>query len=150
MDLNHKLYKSVSESYKSTKYGITLCNKSINLYQDRINLVQKLAKDFSQIIGVKDSTANLYTELKIHNFKIFIGSEVRLLENLKIGGAGLISATANVTSSIAQEVYDSFKKGKTSELNEHLISVRKVFDKYNLISALHSYKAQEDSSYKNI
>jgi len=99
---------------------------------------------------VKDSTANLYTELKIHNFKIFIGSEVRLLENLKIGGAGLISATANVTSSIAQEVYDSFKKGKTSELNEHLISVRKVFDKYNLISALHSYKAQEDSSYKNI
>ncbi len=99
---------------------------------------------------MKDSTANLYTELKIHNFKIFIGSEVRLLENLKIGGAGLISATANVTSSIAQEVYDSFKKGKTSELNEHLISVRKVFDKYNLISALHSYKAQEDSSYKNI
>ena len=145
----YQWFKKVIEKLPKSK--IILYNfEKLSGFKFSINLVQKLAKDFSQIIGVKDSTANLYTELKIHNFKIFIGSEVRLLENLKIGGAGLISATANVTSSIAQEVYDSFKKGKTSELNEHLISVRKVFDKYNLISALHSYKAQEDSSYKNI
>ena len=28
--------------------------------------------------------------------------------------------------------------------------MRKVFDNYDLISALHSYKAQEDSVYMNI
>ena len=145
----YQWFKKVIEKLPKSK--IILYNfEKLSGFKFSINLVQKLAKDFSQIIGVKDSTANLYTELKIQNFKIFVGSEVRLLENLKIGGAGLISATANVTSSIAQNVYDSFKKGKTSELNEHLISVRKVFDQYNLLSALHSYKAQEDPSYKNI
>jgi len=145
----YQWFKKVIEKLPKSK--IILYNfEKLSGFKFSINLVKKLVKDFPQIIGVKDSTANLYTELKILNFKIFVGSETRLLENLKIGGAGLISATANVTSSIAQNVYDSFKKGKTSELNEHLISVRKVFDQYNLISALHSYKAQEDSSYKNI
>ena len=34
--------------------------------------------------------------------------------------------------------------------NEKLVKVRSVFDKYNLISALHSYFALKDSKYKNI
>ena len=114
-------------------------------------LVERLAKNYSQIIGIKDSTANLYNKLKIPNFKIFVGSEVRLLENLELGGAGLISATVNVTSSLARNVYESFKKGKVeTDQNNHLIAVRKVFDNYNLISALHSYKAEENSFYNNI
>jgi len=116
-----------------------------------VQLVERLAKNYSQIIGIKDSTANLYNKLKIPNFKIFVGSEVRLLENLELGGAGLISATANITSSLARNVYESFKKGKVeTDQNNHLIDVRKVFDNYNLISALHSYKAEENSFYNNI
>jgi len=116
-----------------------------------VQLVERLAKNYSQIIGIKDSTANLYNKLKIPNFKIFVGSEVRLLENLELGGAGLISATANITSSLARDVYESFKKGKVeTDQNNHLIAVRKVFDNYNLISALHSYKAEENSFYNNI
>ncbi len=116
-----------------------------------VQLVERLAKDYSQIIGIKDSTANLYNKLKIPNFKIFVGSEVRLLENLKLGGAGLISATVNITSSLARNVYESFKRGKVeTDQNDHLVSVRKVFDNYNLISALHSYKAEENSFYNNI
>ena len=114
-------------------------------------LVERLAKDYSQVIGIKDSTANLYNKLKIPNFKIFVGSEVRLLENLELGGAGLISATVNITSSLARDVYESFKKGKVeTDQNDHLVAVRKVFDNYNLISALHSYKAEENSFYNNI
>ena len=116
-----------------------------------VQLVERLAKDYSQIIGIKDSTANLYNKLTIPNFKIFVGSEVRLLENLKLGGAGLISATVNITSSLASNVYESFKRGKVeTDQNDHLVAVRKVFDNYNLISALHSYKAEENSFYNNI
>ena len=74
-----------------------------------------------------------------------------MLENLELGGAGLISATVNVTSSLARNVYESFKKGKVAtDQNDHLVAVRKVFDNYNLISALHSYKAEENSFYNNI
>ena len=64
-----------------------------------------------------------------------------------------ISIILNVTfilTIINGQAADSFKKGEESEMNEQLISVRKVFDQYNLLSALHSYKAQEDPSYKNI
>ena len=34
--------------------------------------------------------------------------------------------------------------------NQKLVDVRTVFDKYNLISALHTYCAQENKIYKNI
>ena len=142
-------YKRFIEKLPKSK--IILYNfEKLSGFKFSVRLVEKLAKDFSQIIGIKDSTANIYDKIKIENFSIFVGSELRLLDNLKIGGAGIISATINVTSSIAKNVYDSFKKSKETELNEHLISIRKVFDKYDLISGLHSYKAQEDSSYKNL
>ena len=89
-------------------------------------LVERLAKNYSQIIGIKDSTANLYNKLTIPNFKIFVGSEVRLLENLELGGAGLISATANITSSLARNVYESFKKGKV-EISSKRVSLQGYF-----------------------
>ena len=145
----YEWYKKLIDKLPDSK--IILYNyEKLSGFKFSEDLVKKLAKDFSQIIGIKDSTANLYQKLKISNFNIFVGSELLLLDNLKIGGAGLISATVNVTSSIAQSVYQSFKIDKTPELNEHMISVRKVFDKYNLISALHSYKSQQDISYKNV
>ena len=34
--------------------------------------------------------------------------------------------------------------------NQKLIDVRNVFEKYNLISALHTFKSKEDKIYKNI
>jgi 4-hydroxy-tetrahydrodipicolinate synthase len=145
----YQWYKKVIENLPDSKIIIYNYEK-LSGFKFSKNLVEKLAKDFSQIIGVKDSTANLYNTVKIPNFKIFVGTELRLLENLKNGGAGLISATVNVTSSIAQNVYQSFKNGNSSDANEHMVLVRKIFDQYNLISSLHSYKSQVDPSYKNI
>ena len=43
----------------------------------------------------------------------------------------------------------SIKKKKQTQ-NQKLIEVRNVFEKYNLISALHTYCAQENTIYKNI
>ena len=146
----YKWFSKLIDSLPKSKILIYNFEK-LSGFKFSVRLVERLAKDYSQIIGIKDSTANLYNKLKIPNFKIFVGSEVRLLENLKLGGTGLISAIANVTSSLARNVYDSFKNGKIgTKENDHLVAVRKVFDNYNLISALHSYKAEEDSVYKNI
>ena len=75
------------------------------------NFVERLISDFPEnIIGVKDSSYNLYENLKIPNFKIFIGSEAKLLKNLKLGGAGTISAITQVTHSMARQVFDDFEK----------------------------------------
>ena len=120
-------------------------------YKFSINIVEKLAKDFpKQILGVKDSSYNLYEVLKIPNFLIFTGSEVKLLKGLELGNSGIISAICNVTASLARKVYDDFHNKKKQTFNEKLCAVRKVFDNYNLISGLHSFMSEENDKYKRV
>ena len=116
-----------------------------------ISIVEKLAKDFpKQIVGVKDSTYNLYETLRIPNFMIFPGSEVKLLKGLELGNSGIISAICNVTAPLARKVYDDFHNKKKQSLNEKLCAVRKAFDNYNLISGLHSFMSFENEKYERI
>ena len=120
-------------------------------YAFSVQIIEKLAKDFpKQIIGVKDSTYNLYETVKIPNFLIFSGSETKLLKGLQLGNSGIISAICNVTASLARKVYDDFCKKKKQSINEKLCAIRKAFDNYNLISGLHSFMSVENEKYKRV
>ena len=120
-------------------------------YKFSINCVEELAKKFpKQIIGVKDSSYNLYENLKIDNFSVLPGSENKLLKGLKLGCDGIITATCNITATLARKVYDDFTQNKEQGVNEKLCKVRTIFDGYNLISAIHSLMAKIDKSYINI
>jgi 4-hydroxy-tetrahydrodipicolinate synthase len=113
--------------------------------------VKKLVNDFpKQIIGCKDSSYNLFENLKIPNFKIFPGSEAKLLKGLELGNSGCISAVTNVTHFLARKVFDDFENKKQQTINEKIIKVRQTFDQYPLISALHSFLSVEDKRYQNI
>ena len=70
---------------------------------------------------------------------IFPGSEAKLLQGLKLGCSGCISAVTNVTHSLARKVFDDFENNLEQTKNIKLISVRETFDQFNLISALHSF-----------
>ena len=111
------------------------------------NLVTKYP---DQIIGVKDSSYNLYENLKLENFSVFPGSELKLLKGLELGCAGIITATCNVTAKLSRRVYDDFHSGKKQFYNQKLCDVRAAFDKYNLISGLHSFCSQENKIYENV
>ena len=141
-----KLIKAVPES-KIILYNFEkLCG-----YKFSIDCVNKLAKQFpNQIVGVKDSSYNLYEKLKLKNFSIFPGSELKLLKGLQLGCSGIITATCNVTAEISRKVYNDFFLGKEQLHNKKLCDVRNAFDKYNLISGLHSLCSQENEIYKNI
>jgi len=119
-----------------------------------VEIVEKLVKDYKDIfVGLKDSGSDdLYKKIKIENFKIFVGSEKKLLSSLKEGCSGLISATVQFPQQIflAKKVFESFKKGNDSEHNEQLVKVRSVFDSFNLIEGLHTLYAQKNPIYKNI
>ena len=120
-------------------------------YKFSISCVEELAKKFpKQIVGVKDSTYNLYENLKIKNFSILPGSELKLLKGLELGCTGIITATCNVTASLARKVYEDFFAKKEQTHDEKLCNVRKVFDQFNLISGLHSFLMQDNKIYKNI
>jgi len=120
-------------------------------YKFSINCVEELAKKFpKQVIGVKDSSYNLFENLKIDNFSILPGSENKLLKGLELGCDGIITATCNITATLARKVYDDFIQNKDQSANEKLRKVRTIFDGYNLISAIHSLMAKIDKSYINI
>ena len=113
--------------------------------------VEELVKKFpNQIVGIKDSSYNLFKSLKIKNFSVLPGSEAKLMEGLEIGCSGIITATCNVTATLARRVYDDFFNGKSQNMNEKLCNVRKVFEQYNLISALHTFMSKKDKIYENV
>ena len=78
------------------------------------------------------------------------GSESKLLKGLELGCDGIITATTNVTGNLARQVYDSFKNNKNQNSNQKLCEVRAVFDKYNLISGLHTFMSQKNSNFENL
>ena len=146
----YSFYANVVQKVPESK--IILYNfEKLSGYKFSVKIIERLARDFSkQIVGVKDSTYNLYEILKIPNFLIFPGSELKLLRGLELGNSGIISAICNVTAPLARKVYDDFQNKKKQTFNEKLCAVRKVFDNYNLISALHSFMSIENEKYKRI
>jgi 4-hydroxy-tetrahydrodipicolinate synthase len=120
-------------------------------YKFSIECVEELVKKFpKQIVGVKDSSYNLYEHLKIDNFSVLPGSESKLLKGLELGCAGIITATCNVTAALSRKVYNDFIEKKDQTTNEILCNVRNTFEKFNLISGLHSFLSDEDNIYKNV
>ena len=120
-------------------------------YKFSSECVKKLVKEFpTQIVGVKDSSYNLFETLKIDNFSLLPGSELKLLKGLKLGCSGIITATCNVTCKLARKVYDDFQNNKEQTVNEKLCKVREVFEQYNLVSALHTLLGTKESFYNNI
>ena len=144
-------YKKIIEEVPQSK--IILYNfEKLCGYKFSISCVEELVRRYpEQIIGVKDSSYNLYETLKIKNFSIFPGSELKLLNGLQNGCNGIITATCNVTASLARKVYDDFYKEKSNQIeNQKMCQVRKVFDQFNLISALHTFLSETDKEFENI
>ena len=120
-------------------------------YKFSIKCGENLVKKFpEQIIGVKDSSYNLFENLSIENFSVMPGSESKLLRGLEKGCSGIITATCNATAQLARKVYDDYQNDKEQSLNQKLIDVRNSFEKYNLISALHTLFSIDDKIYENL
>ena len=145
-----KYYTKILE--KIPKCEIILYNfEKLCGYMFSVECVKELVKKFpKQIIGVKDSSYNLFENLKLDNFSVLPGSESKLIKGLELGCSGIITATCNVSSILARKVYDDFLNGKEQTVNQKLCDVRNTFEKYNLISGLHTYYSISDPIYKNV
>ena len=147
----YNFYKNIIKFVPNSK--IILYNFSkLSGYIFTPEVTKRLIKDFPKnIVGMKDSTGNLWDNFKAENFSMFVGSEKKLLDGLKAGAVGCISATTNFSASIARKVYDDFKKKGSSSENDKLKAIRTAFDETgNLISALHTLKSLENKNYKNL
>jgi 4-hydroxy-tetrahydrodipicolinate synthase len=106
-------------------------------------LVERLLKKYpTAIAGMKDSSGD-WNNTKIFldafaksGFDIFPGSESFLLAGLKSGGAGCISATANVNPAAIDKLFRDWRKPDADLQQEALNVVRKTVGQYVMIPAL--------------
>ncbi len=104
-------------------------------------VISRLTAAYPGIVaGIKDSSGD------VENFKMicesfpalrsFPGTETLLLDGLELGAVGCISATVNVTSPLAAEVYEARGTERAAALQRKITSIRKTFDRFPLIGAL--------------
>ena len=143
-------YSKIIEEVNDCK--IILYNfEKLSGYKFSPECIETLVEKFpDQIVGVKDSSYNLFETLKINNFSIFPGSESKLLKGLELGCDGIITATTNITGTLAREVYDGFKNNSDLSSNKKLCDVRGCFEKYNLISGLHTVMSEKNQIFENL
>ena len=143
-------YSKLVESSPESK--IILYNfEKLSGYKFSADCVKELVRQFpEQIVGVKDSSYNLFENLKLENFSVLPGSESKLFKGLQLGCSGIITATCNVTSELARKVYDDYLAGNNQTVNQKLCDVRNTFEKYNLISGLHTFYSKKNQIYKNV
>ncbi|MEM7253107.1 MAG: dihydrodipicolinate synthase family protein [Pseudomonadota bacterium] len=108
-----------------------------------LNLIERLLRDFPQTIaGVKDSSGDwsntkaMLEQFQPNGFDVFAGSETFLLSTLRAGGAGCISATANVNPGPIAQLAATWKNEDADAQQAALDAVREVFQGYVMIPAL--------------
>lgn len=104
-------------------------------------LVERLVSIFPQtIVGLKDSSGdwNYLSALldTFLGFGTFAGSEKFLLQTLRLGGGGTISAMANIIPAQIRYLYDHWQKPEAELVQEELNVVRVALAKYPTIPAL--------------
>jgi 4-hydroxy-tetrahydrodipicolinate synthase len=111
------------------------------------DVISELAGAYAgTVVGIKDSSGDFENMKMIRgsfpHLKTFPGTESLLLDSLRIGAAGCISATINVTSQLAAEIYKRPADGEADGLQKNLTAVRETFDRFPLIEALKHMMAE--------
>ena len=112
-----------------------------------LDLIERLVKSYPEtVVGIKDSSGdwnNTESMLKREwdDFRVFCGSEGFLLQTMQGGGAGCISATANVNPAAIHELYTEWQSANAGQLQQDLDNIRDQVMAYPMIPALKSLVA---------
>jgi 4-hydroxy-tetrahydrodipicolinate synthase len=114
-----------------------------------IPLIERLLKCYPGIVaGLKDSSGDWNNTKAVldafagSGFDVFAGSEVFLLRNMRNGGVGCISATANVNPAAIHHVYENWRGEDAESLQDGITATRAVVQKYPMIPALKAIVAR--------
>jgi 4-hydroxy-tetrahydrodipicolinate synthase len=104
-------------------------------------LIGRLIKAFpTTVIGLKDSSGDWNNTSAVLDaypeFEVFPGSEIFLLDGLRKGAAGCISATCNVSAAAIRNVYDNWRTADADRLQAAITALRKAIQAYPMIPAL--------------
>lgn len=112
-------------------------------------LIERLLKAYpDNIVGVKDSSGDwdntkaMIDAFAADGFQVYAGSELFLLETLRAGGAGCISATANVNPGPISALAKRWQDEDADQQQAELIRTRRIFESVPMIPALKAATAR--------
>ncbi len=139
----YRSYAELVERVGSTALQIYLYHiPTVSQTPIRLSLIQRLLKNYPQnIAGIKDSSGdweNTATLLQQNwdDFHIFTGSELFLLQNMRAGGVGCISATANINPAAIHRLYTEWDAADADSQQHQLQVLRMLVQEYPMIPAL--------------
>jgi 4-hydroxy-tetrahydrodipicolinate synthase len=107
------------------------------------DVVEALLRRYPGIVlGIKDSsgdwesTNGYISSFSKDGFDVFAGTEMLMRDTVRAGGAGCISATANVNPRALADLYDASAKGEGEKEDQAARKVRTVFQAYPMIPAM--------------
>ena len=103
-------------------------------------VVGRLLKAYTGIVaGLKDSSGDWnHTRSLLETFpgfEVFPGSETHLLDALRLGGAGCISATANINVAAMHRLLQVWRTPAADRLQQELTAVRASVQKFPMVAA---------------
>ena len=108
-----------------------------------LGLVERLLKKYpDSIAGMKDSggdwnnTKAFLDAYAKNGFDVFPGAETFLLQGMRNGGAGCISATANTNPGPIARLFETWQAADADAQQARLDEIRTTFAKYPMIPAL--------------
>jgi len=101
-------------------------------------LIRRLKDEFpGVVVGLKDSSgdwSNMKSILEAFpDFEMFPGSELYLLDGLRAGSSGIISATANIAPGPMRRLFDDWKAADADAQQEKISALRKTVQSFPMI-----------------
>jgi 2-dehydro-3-deoxy-D-pentonate aldolase len=137
---DESIYRFYAEVAGSTEMPIFIYNfperTSVNLKPE---LVLRLARDFKNIVGIKDTVDNIshtrkliqIVKSEIKDFAVFSGFDEYLVPNLLAGGDGTIGGLTNVCPEIVVKLYEAYKENNLEIVKEQQDKVYKLMSLYD-------------------
>ncbi len=150
-----RFYSELISSVDEPRLRIIFYNfPKLSGYNFSVKILQELKQRFGDIAaGIKDSSGEWKNMLgivqNIPDFMVYTGTETLLLDILKKGGAGCITATANLIAPECQRVYQAWKNNKqkvAEQAQMNLTDLRKTLENYPLVSELKSLFAAKTNA----
>lgn len=107
-----------------------------------LDLIERLIKAYpNTVVGIKDSSGdwsntNAMLERQWDDFRVFAGAETFLLQNMRGGGAGCISATANINPAAIDRLYQDWQSPDAESLQAGLDEIRDIAMAFPMIPGL--------------
>ena len=142
-----RYFSEIIESVGDEKLRVVFYNfPQLSGYSFSIEILLKLRERFGPTAaGIKDSSGDWENMKRVANeipdFSVYAGTERFLLDVLREGGAGCITATGNLTSPGCREVYRAWRAGDQEEADgaqERLTRQRLVLQNHPFVSGLKS------------